>query len=100
MVLNGIQFDLAKIAALCRKAGVVRAYLFGSVLTDRFRADSDIDILVETEGGQPVGLLTLGGLQMDLTELLGHPVHLTLLSGLPRTDREVVLRKARALIAA
>lgn len=48
-----------------------RAGVFlGSILTSRFGADSDIDILVETEPQHPVGILALGGLQMDLTELL------------------------------
>ncbi|RKY60543.1 MAG: nucleotidyltransferase, partial [Candidatus Latescibacterota bacterium] len=36
-----------KLAAFCRKYHIRRLCLFGSVLRDDFRPDSDIDILVE-----------------------------------------------------
>lgn len=35
------------IAAFCQRHGIVRLALFGSVLRDDFRPDSDIDVLVE-----------------------------------------------------
>lgn len=100
IVLHGIAFDLSRIADACRRAGVVRLYVFGSILTDRFGADSDIDFLIETDPQRPVGLFALGGLQMDLSELLGRSVHLTLLGGVPASDRAGVLAKARMLDAA
>ncbi|MFZ4576723.1 MAG: nucleotidyltransferase family protein [Phycisphaerales bacterium] len=100
VALHGISFDPSRITALCRQAGVVRAFLFGSILTGRFGADSDIDILIETDPRNPVGLLALGGLQMDLTELLGREVHLTLLGGVPVHERPRLLATARALDAA
>lgn len=37
----------AQIAELCRKYNVRRLYAFGSVLTDRFNAESDIDFIVD-----------------------------------------------------
>ncbi|MBX3402757.1 MAG: nucleotidyltransferase domain-containing protein [Phycisphaeraceae bacterium] len=100
MLLNGVEFDLRTIERLCRKAGVQRLWLTGSILTSEFRPDSDIDLLVETDPRQPVGLLALGGLQMDLSDLLGRPVHLTLLGGVPTSDRPRVLSQARLLDAA
>ncbi len=100
LVLHGITFDLSRIADACRRAGVVRLYVFGSILTDRFRADSDIDFLIETDPRRPVGLFALGGLQMDLAELLERSVHLTLLGGVPASERAGVLAKARMLDAA
>jgi len=98
--LHGITFDLPRIADACRRAGVVRLYVFGSILTDRFRPDSDIDLLVETDPQRPVGLFALGGLQMDLVEIFGRPVHVTLLGGVPAVERAGVLAKARLLDAA
>lgn len=98
--LHGVNFDLPRIAAACRAAGVLRLFLFGSILTDRFREDSDIDILVETDPRRPPGLLALGGLQMDLSDLLGRSVHLTLLGGVPANERTAVLARARMLDAA
>lgn len=97
---HGIDFDAARIGELCRRAGVVRAYIFGSILTNRFGPHSDIDLLIETDPSHPAGLLTLGGLQMDLSELLGRTVHLTLLGGVPGPDRTRLLAQARALDAA
>jgi len=100
MILHGIDFDRRAIAELCRAAGVVRLFVFGSVLTEQFRGDSDIDVLVETDPGRPPGLLTLGGLQMHLSDLLGRTVHLTLLGGVPVEERGAVLAGARMLDAA
>lgn len=98
--LHGVTFDLPRIAEARRRAGVARLYVFGSILTDRFRADSDIDFLIETDPGRPVGLFALGGLQMDLAEALGRAVHLTLLGGVPVSERAGVLARARMLDAA
>ena len=100
MQLHGIDFDLGRIAALCRDSGVLRAWVFGSILTDRFDATSDIDMLVETDPRHPRGLFALGGLQMDLSELLGREVHLTLLGGVPTADRGALVKGARLLDAA
>jgi len=100
MQLNGVNFPEAKIADLCRAAGVVRIFVFGSILTDRFRPDSDIDLLAETDPVTPPDLFTLGGLQMDLSDLLGRHVHLTLLGGVPTGEQPAVLARARVLCAA
>jgi predicted nucleotidyltransferase len=42
-----IPIDSERIAALCRKWKIVEFALFGSVLTDEFRPDSDVDVLLE-----------------------------------------------------
>jgi predicted nucleotidyltransferase len=100
MLLHGIDFPPREIARLCHQAGVVHLYAFGSILTPSFRPDSDIDLLVETPSANPPGLLKLGGLQMDLTDLLGRPVHMTLLGGIPPATRPQLLSRARRLDAA
>lgn len=100
MRIQGIDFDHERIARLCRGAGVARLFVFGSILGNRFQPGSDIDLLVETDPDNPPGLLALGGLQMDLSELLGRNVHLTLLGGVPAGDRREVLEHARLLDAA
>ena len=41
-----IQRNMAQIVALCEKHKVLQLYIFGSVLTDRFNKDSDIDFTV------------------------------------------------------
>lgn len=44
-----IQKKLPQIADLMRKHHIIRAYLFGSVLTDKFNRKSDIDFLVSID---------------------------------------------------
>jgi uncharacterized protein len=41
-----VAIDRARIEAFCRKWKVKELSLFGSVLTDEFREDSDVDVLV------------------------------------------------------
>ena len=41
-----VAVDQARIEAFCRKWKVKELSLFGSVLTDEFREDSDVDVLV------------------------------------------------------
>lgn len=48
--------DRDKLAAFCRRHHIRRLLLFGSVLTDKFREDSDVDVLVKFEKGHVPGL--------------------------------------------
>lgn len=45
-VMKLIQRNIAQIVALCEKHKVESLYVFGSVLTDRFNDESDIDFVV------------------------------------------------------
>jgi hypothetical protein len=49
-----------RIAEFCRRHHIKKLAIFGSVLRSDFRADSDIDVLVEFEPGQEPGLAFLG----------------------------------------
>lgn len=42
--------DLDAVAAFCKRHGVRGFYLFGSILTDDFRADSDVDVMLDVAG--------------------------------------------------
>lgn len=42
-----IDSNIKKIKALCKKHKVIRLFVFGSVLTDRFNEESDIDFVVD-----------------------------------------------------
>lgn len=42
-----IEINLQRILDLCRLYKVKSLYVFGSILTSRFRSDSDIDLLVK-----------------------------------------------------
>lgn len=45
-----IEKNIEKINALCLEYNVSELYAFGSVLTDRFNSESDIDLLVDFGG--------------------------------------------------
>jgi predicted nucleotidyltransferase len=92
-VLHDIPIDSATIANVCRAYGVRRLWLFGSILRDDFRRNSDVDVLVELR--QPVGLFRLGELQAAIRDLFGRTVHLTTWGSVPDSVRPGVLRAAK-----
>jgi hypothetical protein len=51
-----IGVDGTTIADFCRRHSIRRLSLFGSVLRDDFRPESDVDVLIEFEEGARVGL--------------------------------------------
>ena len=69
------------------------------MLTERFRPDSDVDMLVEFEPGHRVGFIQLAGIERELSELLGRKVDLRTPAELSRYFREDVLREARVQYA-
>jgi len=60
-----------KIAAFCKKHQILKLSLFGSVLREDFRADSDIDILVEFERGKAPSFFRLFDMEDELSAILG-----------------------------
>ena len=56
---------------------VLKAWLFGSFVRGEETTKSDVDILfVPDRSGKPFTLFTMGGMYMDLKELLGREVDL------------------------
>lgn len=55
---------------------VLKAWLFGSYARGEERPDSDVDILVEYDRSQPVGLFKISAMQLTLQRLLGRNVDL------------------------
>ncbi|HAW57623.1 MAG TPA: nucleotidyltransferase [Bacteroidales bacterium] len=45
--MNLIEINIGKIRDLCSRYKVRRLFVFGSVLTDKFDKDSDIDLVVD-----------------------------------------------------
>lgn len=78
----------------CRRHHIRRLAVFGSVLRDDFRPDSDVDVLVEFEPGYCVGLITFAGLENELSDLIGRRVDLTTPAGLSPYFRDQALAEA------
>ncbi|MCK4304545.1 MAG: nucleotidyltransferase family protein [Candidatus Eisenbacteria sp.] len=71
-----IHIPKARIAGFCQRNHIHRLSLFGSVLREDFRADSDVDVLVEFEPGHTAGLIRMVGLERELSNMLGRRVDL------------------------
>jgi predicted nucleotidyltransferase len=65
-----IQAPARAIEDFCQRNHIRKLSLFGSVLSDSFGPDSDIDILVEFEPGHVPGLALIR-MQDELSELFG-----------------------------
>jgi uncharacterized protein len=61
-------------AAELRQAGIRHVALFGSLARGEATAASDIDLVVELDPAERIGLIRLAGLERRLTELLRRPV--------------------------
>jgi predicted nucleotidyltransferase len=74
--------------------------LFGSVLREDFRPDSDVDVLVAFKPEARISFVTLSRMQRELTELFQRPVDLVPMDGLKPIIRESVLSSAQEVYAA
>jgi uncharacterized protein len=75
----------------CERNHIRKLSLFGSVLTPRFRPDSDLDMLVEFEPGHVPGLITLAGMELELSQKLGRKIDLRTAEDLSRYFRNEVV---------
>jgi hypothetical protein len=64
------------LAQFCRRNHIQRMSLFGSILRDDFRPDSDVDVLVEFETGKTPGLAFFS-LPQELEPIFGRSVDVT-----------------------
>lgn len=65
-----------KIAAYFKTQPVLKAWIFGSFARGEEKPWSDVDILVQYDRQQPIGLLKIAGMKVDLENLLGNEVDL------------------------
>lgn len=90
---HGLEIPKERIAAFCRRHRIRRLALFGSILRDDFRPESDVDVLVEFEPGTKVGLRFFA-IERELSELLSRKVDLNTPGFLGKYYREEVLKEA------
>ena len=88
-----------KIEAFCRKNGISKLSLFGSVLRYDFNDESDVDVLIEFQPGKVVGLLRLAAMEIELSEILGRKVDLRTPAELSRYFRQEVCDSAEVQYA-
>jgi len=80
------------IREIARRHGATAIRVFGSFARGEARPDSDVDLLVKLEKGR--SLADLGGILMDLQDLLGRDVDVAEEGGLHPLLRERILSEA------
>ena len=98
--MSEIPVNQASIEDFCRRWRVAELALFGSVLRDDFRADSDIDVLVTFEPGAPWSLWDLSEMRLELRDIFGREVDLVEKKGLRNPFRRHAILSTQRLIYA
>lgn len=87
-----------KIVAFCREWMVAEMALFGSVLRDDFRPDSDIDVLVDFLPETAWSLFDISRMRLELSSLFGREVDLVQTNGLRNPFRRRAILSNREVI--
>jgi len=89
-----------KIAEFCKRWSITEFSVFGSVLRDDFRPDSDIDVLVSIDPKAHIGLFELIDMKLELEKMFKRPVDLIEKEGLRNPyRRQEILRTAQVVYA-
>lgn len=92
-----IDIPTDKIADFCHRNHIHKLSLFGSVLRDDFRPDSDVDVLVEFETGHVPGFFRLHDVEEEITAILGRSTDLLTPQDLSRYFRDEVIANSMVL---
>jgi hypothetical protein len=101
---TAIPLPIEALRGFCERWGVQRLEVFGSVLRDDFRPDSDVDFLFELKPGAAIGLVALARMERELGEMVGRDVDLVSRHAVERSPnwlrRHAILATARIVIDA
>lgn len=99
-MVSRISLPQDEIASFCKSYHIRTLSLFGSALRDDFRADSDVDLLVEFDPDHIPGLITFSRIRLELSDLLGRQVDLQTERSLSRYFRKDVVTHAEKIYSA
>jgi predicted nucleotidyltransferase len=71
-----LALDRTRISEFCLRWQIRELSLFGSILRDDFRADSDVDVLISFESDARWGLLDHAQMEGELADIIGRHVDL------------------------
>lgn len=96
-----VPIDRERIEAFCSKWKVVELSIFGSALTDDFRPDSDVDVLVDLQTDHGLSLYDWVDMIDELRDIFGRKVDLVSKRGLKNPfRRRNILQSAEVVYAA
>ena len=84
-----IPIDREKIAEFCRRWKITEFSLFGSVLRDDFRPDSDVDVLVTFVPDADWSLFDVVDMQDELKQVFGREVDLVERKAVERSENYI-----------
>lgn len=90
--------QLAAIKKYFQNQPVLKAYLFGSYSRGEATDQSDIDLLVELDYTQPIGLEFIQ-MQLDLQQILGRKVDLVSANGLSKYIAPIIEAEKQLIYA-
>lgn len=103
-ILAQLSFSRFEIEAFCQRWQVSEFALFGSVLREDFRPDSDVDVLVTFFPHVHWGLTETMQMQEELESLFGRKVDLIIKSAIERSQnwirKQHILQSAQVLYVA
>lgn len=100
MRLHNLEIPEDRVADFCRRWQITEFALFGSVLREGFRPESDIDVLVTFAADADHSLFDLGAMQQELQAMFGRPVDLVEKAGLRNPFRRRNIIETRRVIYA
>jgi hypothetical protein len=99
-----IKMDADALAQFCQRWGILALSLFGSVLRDDFRPDSDVDVLVSFAAGSRHSLFDLVSMEEELRTIVGRQVDLVERSAVEQSEnyirRKAILERLEPLYVA
>jgi uncharacterized protein len=101
MITPRLAIPNARLAEFCRRWKIAELSLFGSVLREDFRPDSDVDVLVRFAPDAPWSAFDLVTMRDELAALVGREVDLVEQDALRNPFRRAaILRDKRVIYAA
>lgn len=92
-----IHLKKSKIERFCKNHNIAYLAFFGSVLTAKFKKNSDVDVLVKFKKKYTPHLLGMIGLESELSDIIGYPVDLKTPNDLSPYFREDVVSQAKTI---
>ena len=83
-----------KITEFCVRNHIRKLAIFGSAIRDDFTPQSDVDVLVEFDSGHVPGFIKLAGMEIELSEIVGHKVDMRTAEDLSPYFRKEVVQSA------
>ncbi|MBD2122596.1 nucleotidyltransferase family protein [Trichocoleus sp. FACHB-262] len=93
MTIKAIDLPMEKIAEFCDRWQVIEFALFGSVLRDDFRPESDIDVMVQFHPEAHPTFSTLDQMETELKTIFHRDIDLITRQGI-KTSRNYLRRQA------